>query len=276
MRYSKEALSYEQQADQLIQRGLITDRDKLIKRLQSTSYFRISGYLHPYRIPGSEDYQPGTSLDTVWRNCLFDQRLRTLVLDAIEAVEVFTRTQLAYRFSHNHGAFHYTTADNLPNLDQAQFSHWIKRLDDQVQRSLRAKEEFLVHFFMKYGDEHTRPPIWMLIELMDLGTSLTFYRGVDHHIQQAIAAEVAMPDRVLRSWLLSLNTVRNRCAHHLRLWNWTMGTKVTLPKARKYPEWHAPAIPNDRIGGILFICRYLLNEISPSNQWTERVNHHFA
>ena len=276
MKYDKKVLSFEQQADLLIGRGLIADRDQLIKRLKSTSYYRLSGYLYPSRITGTDQLQPDTSLEKVWNHCLFDQRLRTLILDAIEAIEVFTRTQLAYHFAHNHGAFEYTTASSLPNLDQAKFSHWVKRLDDQVQRSLRAKEEFLVHFFKLYGDEHTRPPIWMQIELMDFGSTLTFYRGVDVSIQQAIAKDLFIPDKVFLSWLLSLNTVRNRCAHHLRLWDWAMGIKVSLPRARKYPEWHSPPLSNQNIGVILFICRHLLNKISPHHQWTERVNRHFT
>jgi pimeloyl-ACP methyl ester carboxylesterase len=41
---------------------------------------------------------------------------RTLVLDAIEAVEVFARTQLAYHFAHEHGPFSYHDPKCFPNL----------------------------------------------------------------------------------------------------------------------------------------------------------------
>jgi abortive infection bacteriophage resistance protein len=40
--------------------------------------------------------------------------MRTLVLDAIEPVEVFARTQLAYQFAHQHGPFSYTDPKNFP------------------------------------------------------------------------------------------------------------------------------------------------------------------
>ncbi|MEX2382540.1 MAG: Abi family protein [Opitutales bacterium] len=276
MNYSKPPLTFEQQADKLMGRGLVADRVLLIQRLESTSYFRLSGYLHPYRQPGTDDYREGTTLDEVWQVCLFDQRLRTLLLDAIEAIEVFARTQLAYHFAHHHGPFSYHDPKCLPHLSQSAFLNWQRKLDDQVDRSLKSKEEFLVHFFNHYGDEHTRPPIWSLIELMDFGSTLTFYRGIDHRIKQAIAAKAGVPDRVFGSWLLSLNTVRNRCAHHLRLWNWTLGNPVLLPNSRKYPEWHEVDLPNNQIGIILTLCRHLLDRISPTNRWTERLLGHFA
>lgn len=276
MKYTKPALTFEQQADQLLQRGLKADKDQLVKRLEATSYFRLSGYLHPFRVSGTDGYKDGTTLDQVWRRCLFDQRLRTLVLDAIEAVEVFARTQLAYHFAHGHGPFDYHEAKCFPNLTPDAFLKWQEKLDEQVKRSLQAKEEFLVHFFDRYGDEHTRPPIWCLIELMDFGSTLTFYRGIDYRIKQRIADKVGVPDMVFGSWLLTLNTVRNRCAHHLRLWNWTLGNSVKLPSPRKYPDWHHPELPNNQIGVVLMLCRHLLNQISPGNHWSARIAQHFA
>jgi len=271
VKYSKVALSFEQQADLLLSRGLQADKAALVKRLSSTSYFRLSGYLYPFRQIGNENYQPGTSLDQVWALCSFDQRLRTLLIDAIEAIEVFTRTQLAYHFAHDYGPFAYNLSSNLPNLLPDQFMTWQRKLDDQVQRSLRSHEEFVVHFFRKYGDEHTRLPIWVLVELMDFGSTLSFYRGVNDTIKKRIAKSLGLPDRVLSSWLLTLNTIRNRCAHHSRLWNWTLGNPVLLPRARKYPQWHYPSISNEQVGIVLTLCRYLLNYISPANRWTPRV-----
>ncbi len=271
MRYEKQPKTFPEQADLLLTRGLIADREHLIRRLQVTSYFRLTGYLHPFRAKDSDHYQPGTSLEQVWKICVFDQRLRTLLLDAIEAIEVHVRTQLAYHFANDHGAFAYTDARHFPNLAGDQFILWQRKLDDQVERSQRSREEFVAHFFGKYGDEHRRLPVWMLVELMDFGATLTFFRGVNDNIKKRIAAEVGQPDRVVMSWLLALNTVRNRCAHHLRLYNWELGTPVLVPQPNKFPEWHAPRLPNNRIGIILTLCRIWLNRIAPDNRWSHRV-----
>ncbi len=49
MIYSKSAFSVEGQADLLIKRGLVADRNVLIFRLKAVNYYRLSGYLYPFR-----------------------------------------------------------------------------------------------------------------------------------------------------------------------------------------------------------------------------------
>ena len=271
MKYTKPALPFEKQADLLLSRGLVADRAHLIRRLGITSYFRLSTYLYHFRVVGTDNFQPGTTLESVMQIYRFDQRLRTLMLDAIEVIEVYTRTQLAYHFANDFGPFAYANASYFPNLRRDQFLEWQRKLDDQAQRSLRSKEEFVTHFFNKYGDEHTRLPIWMLVELMDFGSTLTFFRGANDDIKKRIAGAIGQPDRVIMSWLLALNTIRNRCAHHARLWDWEIGTPVLIPQQRKFPSWHAPLLPNSRVGIALTISRYWQNQISPTNAWTQRI-----
>ena len=84
MIYAKGALTLEQQADQLIARGLVAGRNELIGRLKVVNYYRLSGYLYPFRQP-DETLRPGTTLDMVWRRYNFDRRLRIILLDAIVA-----------------------------------------------------------------------------------------------------------------------------------------------------------------------------------------------
>ena len=41
-----------------------------------------------------------------------------------------------------------------------------------------------------------------------------------------------------------------------------------IPWARDYPDWHTPSsIPNERVFGILTICRYCLKIIAPQSRW---------
>ncbi len=271
MKYEKLGRTFEEQADLLLSRGLEASKADLVTRLKATNYFRLTTYLYPFRRSDSDQFEAGTTLEKVWQRYRFDQRLRTLVLDAIEGIEVYVRTQLAYYFALDSGAFAYTDQKHFPNLPRERFLEWQRKLDDQTQRSLASREDFVVHFFDKYGDEHTRLPIWVMIELMDFGSTLTFFRGVSDNIKKRIANEIGVPDRVLWSWLLALNTVRNRCAHHSRLWDWELGTPVLLPQERKFPDWHAAKLPNNRTGIILTICKFWTEQIAPSNRWPQRV-----
>jgi len=60
MEYTKPPLTFKQQAEKLIKRGLECDKKLLIERLKSVSYYRLSGYLYPFR-NSDETYRPGTS-----------------------------------------------------------------------------------------------------------------------------------------------------------------------------------------------------------------------
>lgn len=65
MIYNKPALTFEAQADQLLARGLIANRNELIARLQAVNCYRLSGYLYPFRVLPSETFPPGAKLTTV-------------------------------------------------------------------------------------------------------------------------------------------------------------------------------------------------------------------
>jgi abortive infection bacteriophage resistance protein len=49
MKYTKPPLTFDQQADLLLSRGLMAEKTELILKLKSVSYYRLSGYLFPFR-----------------------------------------------------------------------------------------------------------------------------------------------------------------------------------------------------------------------------------
>lgn len=272
--YTKRALSFEEQADQLLERGLIADREELILRLRAVSYYRLAGYFYPFReldatSMATDRFKEGANLKTVWERYCFDRRLRVAVLDAIERIEVSVRTKLVFHFSHTHGPFGYCVEANLPKLKVNEYLEWRTALQEETGRS---KETFKKHFFDKYGDHHNNLPLWMIGELMSMGSLLTFFKGVSPDLKRKVAEEYRVPDEVLLSWLRSLNGMRNICAHHSRFWNRVLGYPPLLPNPRKFPEWHGEdKLPNDRCGIMLIIIRYFLRLIDPVSHWHERV-----
>lgn len=275
MEYKKDPISFEAQADRLIARGLIADRSTLVKRLSATNYFRFCAYAESFL--DGDQYQPETTLDKVWRLYTFDHRLRTLCLDAIESIEVQVRTQLAYHFAHDIGPLEYLDKQHFPEFDSDldDFSDWKGKVKQVIKRTKdpdgKAREDFVVKYFQDYGDSHDLPPIWMLIELLDFGATLSFFRGVSTDIKKEVSKTINFPDVLVMSWLLGLHAMRNRCAHHSVLWSWESGIRVKRPNKKKFPEWYSGAFPSNRIGILLTICRYWLNQISPTNTWTQRV-----
>lgn len=273
MKYEKPPLTFSQQADQLITRGLSADRSILIERLKAVSYYRLSGYWYPFRNPDNY-FKPGTTLEKIWKRYTFDRRLRLLVMDAIERVEVSVRTSLVYHLSHTYGPFAYTNHSYLPNITSNDHNDFLQKITNETKHS---QEVFVSHFKDKYGDCHSHLPLWMVSEVMTFGMLLTLFRGAATSIKQTIAGEYKIPDRVLESWLRALNGVRNICAHHGRLWNRELGYKPMILKKNKHPEWHEPvAVKNNRVFAILTILKYFINLIAPQSKWPERFSHLLA
>ena len=104
MKYAKLPLTYDQQADLLLQRGLVADKAELITKLNAVSYYRLSAYWYPFK-QADGSLAPGTSLKTIWRRYTFDRQLRLLVMDAIERVEIAIRSRLVHELVQRHGAF---------------------------------------------------------------------------------------------------------------------------------------------------------------------------
>ena len=270
MKYTKPALTYEEQADLLISRGMIGDRDHIISQLSAVNYYRLSGYWHTFRLPSSHDFSPNTTFDKVWTRYVFDRRLRLCVLDALERLEVYFRGQLAYHFAHEFKC-PFAYADDpaaLPNLRSDRRNKFLAMLADDLNSS---KEVFVDHFRSQYGSDHPYMPVWVATEIMTFGNVFTMYQGAPNSIKMKVASRLNIHDRVLGSWLLSLNTIRNICAHHSRLWNKKLGIMPMIPNRKNDPRWHDPVpIRNDKVFGILTILKYCLDQIAPQSLWSER------
>tara|TARA_R110000744_G_scaffold369252_1_gene479401 strand:- start:27846 stop:28757 length:912 start_codon:yes stop_codon:yes gene_type:complete len=274
VKFNKPALTFEQQADLLISRGLGGDRDLIIDRLSMVSYYRLSGYWYTFRKPDPnspdqrlDGFQVGTEFDTIWYRYVFDRHLRLLMMDAIERIEIAVRTSLAFKHAHAHSPFAY--ADDPKSLVRLN-SHDRLKLKNSVNGEYnRSKESFVTHFKTKYGDSHNDLPVWMAVEIMTFGSMHTMYRGSSQSIRKTIAQTFGVHENVFGTWMLTIQTVRNICAHHSRLWNREIGTKPLIPN--KLPEWNTPVqITNNRMFGVLTICKWSLDRIAPQSSWHQR------
>ena len=269
MKYTKPALSFEQQADQLLQRGFQADRARLIETLSRVSYYRLSAYWHPFKRP-DDTFAPGTTLDKVWRRYTFDRQLRLLVMDAIERVEVAVlRTLMVEHHARKYGPFGYRDAKNF-RPEFVGFEH--QRMVDEIdQATSRSREPFVGEFRAKYSSEPGLP-LWIAAEVASFGTLFTFYRHLHFAEQKQLSGELELPANVLQSWLFCLNYIRNLCAHHSRLWNRELGIRPLIPDRKNAQDWHVPVTPdNHRPFAVLTLLRWLLRRIAPQSHWAERL-----
>jgi abortive infection bacteriophage resistance protein len=268
MEYCKPPLNHKELSAKLLNRGLVAKESDLNEFLRHVNYYRVTGYLYPFR-QSDESYIPGTDLTTVKRIYTFDQKLRNLLLSAIDKIEVSIKSSIAYTFAHAVCPFGYMKKNNLPGITDDAYESLLTRLEDEKTKS---REDFIEHFTLKYGDCHNLPPIWMAVEIMSFGTSVSFYRGLSKQLKQKIGWIYGVPDVVFQSWFVGLNSIRNVCAHHGRLFNRRLGYRFLLPNKRKHPDWHTPiAIPNDISFTALTICSYFLDIIGQPNSFKRDV-----
>jgi abortive infection bacteriophage resistance protein len=83
-------------------------------------------------------------------------------MDAIERIEVAVRARLAYEHAHAFGQFAYMEDPaSLPKLDAIRLATFLAHVSDEAGRS---REEFVGHFYRKYGDCHRYLPVWEATE----------------------------------------------------------------------------------------------------------------
>lgn len=268
--FTKPAIPLEQQVALLCQRGMGGDPSQMREALSKVGYYRMSAYWYGLWQEGRERFREGASFHDVWSTCQFDRHLRLLTMAAIEHIEVFLRGQVAYHHALRFGPFGYVNPASLPDLkDDARRparTEWFATLAKEVERS---REEFVSHFKDKY--EEGPLPIWMAVEVLPLGSVIAFFRGCPVDLRQAIADHFGLDQRVFASWLLSVNTVRNICAHHGRLWNRDIRTQPEIPRARQHQMWTRAIVNPKRTFATLSFLNMALRALGAADAWPQRL-----
>jgi abortive infection bacteriophage resistance protein len=108
--FDKPAIDISAQLSLLKQRGLeIQDESKAHCFLEAVSFFRLTPYMRPFQL--SEDAEHGFKPETSPRALTglydFDRKLRLLVIDAIERIEVAARAAISNHMGPKYGAHWY-------------------------------------------------------------------------------------------------------------------------------------------------------------------------
>lgn len=267
--YSKKALTFQDQLNQLISRGLIVeDKQKALHYLSHINYYRLSAYIYPFLKNKSDHiFKDGTQFNTILDIYIFDRELRLLLLNAIERLEISFRTTIIYKLSHKYNPFWVQDESIFKNKYSYQNNY--QRLLDEVKRS---DEEFIKHFYKKYSNEI--PPAWISLETVSFGLLSLFFKNlISNRDQKEVAKFYGLNHKVFISWLHSLVYIRNVCAHHSRLWNRELGIQPIIPKNTNN-VWlsNSESIRNDRIFFMIAVVVYFLRIINPSSQFVYKLN----
>lgn len=250
--YSKPHLTYLEQIKLLQSRGLIIDDIQYASlKLKHISYYRLSAYFLPF-YEKENIFIKGTTFDEIIDVYHFDKELRNLTFSAIEKIEIFLRTSIAYNFSKKFDVFGYTKKENFCMKNMDGFSWLIK---DIKKESNRTKETFVKHFKSTYTQENL--PIWMVVEIISFGSLSKLYSLLCPDIEKEILNGIELSSLVFRNWLHLFSYIRNISAHHSRLWNRQFVIKAKIPKHKK----EFKNMLNDRYITVAILINYILNAI---------------
>lgn len=182
---------------------IIEDRDLAKFYLQYVSYYRLSGYFyHLYQDNSYQVFKAGTKFSNIILAYNADKALRLALLNAVEFIEISVRANLAYLFSQKHSPFIFQDKNHIK--------------DD----------------FYKDGVLIKPYPIWVLLEVISLGTLSSLYKNLRTNRVKKDLARIYNMNSIdeFESALNHLLIVINISAHHGRLWNRYIDKLFMKPK----------------------------------------------
>ena len=294
--FGKPVIDITGQIQLLKHRGLqIQNEARARSFLQAVSFFRLTPYMRTFQHAEDQDhsFREGTEFRDLTTLYDFDRRLRLLVMDAIERVEVAVRSLISNHMGPAYGGHWYLevrmfqhtydharlletirTKQNTAKRDYLKECQRIDRLQTDTPRKAhlkrrRAKESYARHYPVTY-DQPPLMPGWAMLEELSLGDLSHLYKGLARDADKKIIARyLDLPAPLLQSWLHSLTTIRNICAHHARLWNRELGIRPELPKKTSFiwPQALLQQGQHPRIFTVLCILKHLMHQVSPYTRW---------
>lgn len=268
--YTKTFRSHADQLSLLKERGLsIGDVVGAEKILESINYYRFTGYALPFMID-REHFRPNATFEDVLAICRYDAKLRDLLFEALEAIELDFRARFAYSFSRMFGALGYRKPVNF--RDGGAHAVTLAKIDAEISRS---KEKCIQHFQQDYYPSEI--PIWAVVEVLSFGTLVGLYNNLRVDGAKEISKSYGIKWNILGSYLQHLSVLRNFCAHHSRLYD------RKFYKFRPLNEWRTTH-PGLSDTGAFFYQAVLCHRLSvcvkstcfDRDSWRQRICQAFA
>lgn len=217
--------TYDEMIELLISRGIDISTPSLKsyakKRLQHEGYYNlINGYKNLFLLPrtpesNEDEYKPGTTINEIYALYNFDRRLRNVFLKNILVIETNIKSLVSYTFSEKYGHSNYLIYSNF-DMAKRDSDKNITFLISEIQRQIanRYSDPSISHYLKSYG----YIPLWVLNNILTLGTISKFYSLMKQKERQEISKIFHVSDAELESFLFYLSKVRNFCAHGNRLY----------------------------------------------------------
>lgn len=228
----------------------------------------------------------------------FDRKLRLLVIDALERVEVGVRANICNHMGPKYGAHWYLDSSMfIQRYKHSELLTYIGKKQKQAEidykrecvridslkgatqlhrenlKQTRRQESYARHYQLTYSKPELMPN-WAMAEELTLGQLSHLYKGLRYDAdKKAIARNLGLPIPLMESWLHTLTVIRNYCAHHSRLWNRELGIKPARPRNKNFswPSYLVGDTLHTRLSVVLAILHHQMIALAPHANWHERL-----
>lgn len=253
----KKALNIDKQMQLLEDRGVVFDNKiKAEEILLDIGYYRFGFYAFPFErtFPNiynrTHKYVKGTTFKSIYDLYLFDSKLRRLLLNALDRIEVNLRSRITYIVSNIY--------ENSPTwfVDRAIMkSDFVTSFRSKVYSTLLENPVIKRHHEKYINDRYA--PAWKTLEFMTLGNLTALYQAIkDTEVKKKVASEYGCSLKVFINYLETIRVIRNKCAHGSCLYN--MG----LAKGIKSHPAEIDSVDRHNIKGAYAVIKYMLGRIS--------------
>lgn len=184
----KKALNIDQQIAKLKSHGMEFDNEEKAKEiLLDIGYYRLGFYSFPFettfpRINNRDHKLKKGTFKSVYDLYEFDTKLRRILLNALDRIEVNIRTQIIYTVSN-----YYTDSPTWFANPDIMKSDFISNFDIMVYKAMQDNPIIKRHH-QRYPDDKY-PPAWKTIEFMTLGNIVSLYKSIKSERLKYIIAQ---------------------------------------------------------------------------------------
>lgn len=257
----KRALNIDEQISCLKKHGVSFDNEEKAKEiLLDVGYYRMGFYSFPFEVTfpklGNRTHtvKKGTTFKSIYDLYDFDTKLRRILLNALDRIEVNIRTQITYIVSN-----HYIKSPTWFADSNIMENNFVNTFELKVYKTLRDNPVISRHHKNNINDIYA--PAWKTIEFMTLGNLTSLYKAIkDDEVKRMIASKYGCTLKVFINYLDTIRVIRNKCAHGNCIYNIELAKGISAKPA---------GINNDsrhNINGAISVIKYILGIISPNRR----------
>lgn len=253
--HEKIPATIDEQIAKLKERGCLIENEKEAREtLKYINYFRLSNYFEPFSI-NKHKYEEGTSFGKIMRIYEMDRKLRSILIAALEEVEITLRAAISNYHALKYGALGYLNPSTFDRSHNHQ--SFVSRINHVIESN--SEREIVRHYKKQHDGKF---PLWVVMELFSFGTLAFFYKDMQNGDKKTLANEFfGCSPAEMDNWIFCLNELRNSCAHYNRLYG------NHFPVMPRTPRDFEPELMND-VFGYIIVMKQLYHD---RHNWNERV-----